>query len=55
MLPNLTEPNEEVLLDFAGPLPFREHKQSYYILVSVDRLTHYPNAKVLKDCGTQTA
>ena len=55
MLPKLSEPNEEVQLDFAGPIPFREHKQNYYILVSVDRLTRYPHAQVFKDCDTQTA
>ena len=26
ILPKLSEPNEEVQLDFAGPIPFREHK-----------------------------
>ena len=55
ILPKLSEPNEEVQLDFAGPIPFREHKQNCYILVSVDRLTRYPNAEVFKDCDTQTA
>ena len=55
ILPKLSEPNEEVQLDFAGPIPFREHKQNYYILVSVDRLTRYPHAEVFKDCDTQTA
>ena len=54
-LPKLSEPNEEVQLDFAGPIPFREHKQNYYILVSVDRLTRYPHAQVFKDCDTETA
>ena len=55
MLPKLTEPKEEVQIDFAGPIPFREHKQNYYILVSVNRLTRYPHAQVFKDCDTQTA
>ena len=35
ILPKLSEPNEEVQIDFAGPIPFRENKQNYYILVSV--------------------
>ena len=39
ILPKLSEPNEEVQIDFAGAIPSREHKQNYYILVSVDRLT----------------
>ena len=54
-LPKLTEPNEEVQLDFAGRIPFGEHKQISYILVSVDRLTRFPNAQVFKDCDTETA
>ena len=32
-----------------------EHKQNYYILVSVDRLTIYAHAQVFKGCDTQTA
>ena len=55
IVPKLSEPNEELQLDFAGPIPFREHKQNYYILVSVDRLTRFPHAEVFKDCDTQTA
>ena len=53
-LTKLTEPNEEVQLDFTGPIPFREHKQNYYILVSVDRLTRFPHAQVVMDCDTET-
>ena len=44
----LTEPNEEIQLDFAGPLTFPEHKDDYYILVTVDRLTRYPLRKYIK-------
>ena len=55
ILSKLSEPNEEVQLDFAGPIPFREHKQNYYILASIDRLTRYPHAEVFKDCDAQTA
>ena len=54
-LTKLTEPNEEVQLEFARPIPFREHKQNYDILVSVDRLTRFPHAQFLKDCDTETA
>ena len=54
-LPKLTEPNEEVQLVFAGPIPLREHNQNYYTLFSLDRLTCFPHAKVYKDCDTQTA
>ena len=55
ILLKLSETNEEVQLDFAGPIPFREHKQNYYILVSVDLLTRYPHVQVFKVCDTQTA
>ena len=42
-------------MDFAGPLSIREHKDDYYILVTVDRLTRYLHAKVFKNCDTETA
>ena len=54
-LPNLNEPNEEIQMDFASPLSFREHKDDYYILVTVARLTRYPHAKVYKNCDTEVA
>ena len=54
-LPNLSEPNKEIQMDFAGPLTFREQKDVYYILVTVDRLTRYPHAHVCKNCDTETA
>ena len=54
-LPKLNEPYEEIQMDFAGPLSFREHKDDYYILVTVDRLTRYPHAKVYKNCDTEAA
>ena len=42
-------------MDFAGPLSFCEHKDDYNIIVTVDRLTRYPHAKVYKNCDTETA
>ena len=42
-------------MDFAGPLTFREHKDDYYILVTVGRLKRYPHAQVYKNCDTETA
>ena len=50
MLPRLTEPNEEVQLDIAGPISFEEHKQNYYLLDSVDQYSRFPHAQVFKDC-----
>ena len=48
--PKVTEPTEEVQLDFIEPISFSEHKQNYYITVSLDRLTRYPQAQVFKYC-----
>ena len=53
-LPQLTEPNEEVQLDFAGPVLDEKHKESY-ILASVDRYSRYPHAKVYHNCDAETA
>ena len=49
-LPNIK--NEKIQMDFAAPLTFREHKDDYYILVTVDFLTRYPHAQVYKNCDT---
>ena len=54
-LPKLSEPNEEIQMDFAGPLTFREHKDDYYLLVTVDCLTRYPHARLYKNCDMETA
>ena len=53
-LPQLTEPNEEVQLDFAGPVLDEKHKD-LYILASVDRYSRYPHAKVYHNCDAETA
>ena len=50
----LSEPNEEVQLDFAGPIPFKDNVQSNYILVTVDRLSRYPHAETYINCDTKT-
>ena len=42
-------------MDFAGPIPFRNHTDKYYILVSVDRYSRFPTAQVFKNCDTSTA
>ena len=44
----LTEPNKEIPMGFAGPLTFRENRDDYNILVTVDRLTRYPVRKYIK-------
>ena len=40
------EPNEEVQLDFAGPLPDEINKDAY-ILVAIDKWSKFPTAKVV--------
>ena len=54
-LPPLSEPNEEVQMDFAGPIPFKDNTLSNYILVTVDRLSRYPHAEVFNNCDSKTA
>ena len=38
-LPSLTEPNQKIQMDFAGPIPYKNSTQNNYILVKVDRLS----------------
>ena len=54
-LPPLTEPNHEIQMDFAGPIPFKENTQNNYILVTVDRLSRYPHAETFFNCDIETA
>ena len=54
-LPPLTELNQEIQMDFAGPIPFKEYTQNNYILVTVDRLSRYPHAETFHNCDTETA
>ena len=54
-LPFLTEPNQEIQMDFAGPIPFKENNLNNYILVTVDRLSRYPHAETFHNCDTETA
>ena len=54
-LPPLSEPNEEVQMDFAGPIPFTNNTRSKYILVTVDRRSSYPLAESFNSCDTKTA
>ena len=54
-LPPLSEPNEEVQMNFAGPILFKNNVQSHYILVTVDRLSRYPHAETYNNCNKKTA
>ena len=42
----VVEPNEEVHLNFVGPLPDELNKDSY-ILVAIDKWSKFPTAKVV--------
>ena len=53
-LPKLDEPNQEVQLDFAGPIPNESNKDTY-ILVAVDRFSRFPSAVVHPNCDATTA
>ena len=54
ILPNLVEPNEEIQLDFVGPIPYKDNTKNNYILVSVDRLSRFPHAETFNNCDTNT-
>ena len=52
-LPKLSEPNEETQMDFA--FLYKNRILNNYILVTVDRLSRYPNAETYNNCYTNTA
>ena len=52
-LPPPTEPNEEIQMDFVGPLT--NNNKDTYILVTVDRYSRYPHAEIYNNCDTDTA
>ena len=49
----LTEPNQEIQLDFAGPIKSKT-RGDVYILVAVDRFSKWPTAQVCKNTETRT-
>ena len=49
----VVEPNEEIQLGFAGPLPDENNKE-VYILVGVDRFSRFPYAKVVSNNRADT-
>ena len=50
----VVEPNEEVQLDFVGPLPDELNKDAY-IFVAVDKWSKFPTAKVVSDSTADVA
>ena len=49
----LTEPNQEIQLDFAGPIQSKT-RGDVYILVVIDRFSKWPTAQVCKITDTRT-
>ena len=52
-LPILAEPNEEVDLDFAGPLE-KNWGNSKYLLLCIDRFSKFPSAKVVNNTSASS-
>ena len=52
LLPPLVAPNEELQLDFAGPLQDEKGKK-VFILVAVDRFSKFPSALLTKNTGSK--
>ena len=52
-LNGVVEPNEEIQLDFAGPLPDENNKE-VYILVGVDRFSRFPSTKLVTNNKADT-
>ena len=52
-IPMLNKPNEEIQLDFIGPIT--ENNRRFYILLSMDRFSKWPAASFCKSTENQTA
>ena len=52
-LPTVNKPNEEIQMDFIGPIS--EKNQKFYILLSMDRFSKWPAASLCKTTDGQTA
>ena len=49
----LTEPNQEIQLDFAGPIKSKT-RGDVYNLVAIDRFSKWPTAQIYKNTDTRT-
>ena len=49
----LSEPNQEIQLDFAGPVKSKT-RGDVYILVAVDRLSEWPMTQICKNTDSRT-
>ena len=52
-LPPVNKPNEEIQMDFIGPIS--EKNQKFYILLSMDPFSKWPAASLCKTTDGQTA
>ena len=53
-LPLLTQPEQELQLDYAGPL--KDHKvKKIYLLVAIDRYSKFPSVKTTKSTGGKSS
>ena len=52
-LPPVSNPNEEIQLDFIGPIT--ENNRRFYILLSIDRFSKWPAASFCKNTDGETA
>ena len=46
----MSGPNEELQLDYAGPV-LDSYDNSFYILVAIDRYSKYPSAMITRSTG----
>ena len=53
-LSQLTEANEGIQMDFAGPIPFKNNTQNNYILLTVHR-SRFPHTETYHNCDINTA
>ena len=51
-LPKLKEPNEEIQMHLAGPIPCKNNTKNNYNLETVDRLSRFPHAETFHNCNT---
>ena len=52
-LPPLSDPNEEIQLDYIGPIT--ENNRRFYILLSIDRFSKWPAASYCTSTDGETA
>ena len=54
-LPTVSEPNEEIQMDFVGPIPHENSTLNNYRIVTVYRISKLSNAEIYTNCDSNTA